>query len=512
MTFKAGDRVRVKAGAKIYSVDYNGDTRVAEKSQVVTLKASGVVMLNPAIPASPNEYRRKDQWQGFRDEATGFYSPGIHYYTQVSNGHYTGRGVDANAVPYVTGQLVVNPENVAHICIPAYAWGTGAVEPHDLELVQKAEDVVVKERKKPEIKDKPVEFRNQLTKGSKWIATKDLQCYRIGWTNGRSRQRVVATGVIKAGEEFTVSTKPTTVFAHEDTQDFHIAKLTPGAKNSWKPKMANGKQAYFVSVKSETASGELVVYEIEQSATAKDADRIVPIYYVLDTETNKYMGKATSEYNGRNASGYYDWTTTIPWKDTVRGARKFKRLGDVRAFALNGSGYYDNLRGATNLPEWVGGRKSFDVKDSWIIVEVDQLTNKEVRRIELVDTFKRTWSLREITQQYGSSARTLYSELDKKGKLDEWKYIVSFSHVPHVTQWATYVDELSDKEVAEIDEMLSVIDKSLFSKAKSEDGYAIAVKDAPEITLLQLSYAGNLQFAIIDIETLTVTVKEKQEV
>lgn len=484
MAFGKGDRVRVKAGAKIHPLAYSGgDVKIAEKSRVVTIDAIGTVGFIPGDPTHRNPYFRVDRQEGFQSGRTGHYAPGTHYFQD--------------------GKVQI-------IRSVAIAWGSGAVEEADVELVQKAADVVVKERKKPEVKEKPTEFRTKLAKGTKWVATKDLQCWKIAY--GRNyKYSVLNAGVIKKGEEFTVVTKPSQTWMFEDTPSFDLIGLVPNPKGEsyrTSPKMKNGKQAFDVAVKGPNANGHLVVYEMEQGCEPANADQIIPVYYVLDTETNQFMGKGESVWN----SSVQHWQTNLLWKDTIRGARKFKRIADVRSFAINGSGYYDNLRGAVNLPEWVGGGKAFDVKDSWVIVEYDLNTNKETRRIELIDTFKRTWAMREITQKYGSSVRTIYSELEKKGKLGDWKYIVSFSHPPHVTKWATYVDELSGKEISEIEDMLSVVDKSLFSKAKTDDGYAIAVKDAPEITLLQLSYAGNLQFAIIDIETLDVTVKEAQTV
>jgi hypothetical protein len=229
---------------------------------------------------------------------------------------------------------------------------------------------------------------------------------------------------------------------------------------------------------------------------------IIPEYFIYDTLAQKYY--SGSEYHG----GLNGRNDTLTYVEKLSKARKFKRLGDVRAHALVQSGYYDGLPGAENLPDWMRGGKAFNVPDTWEIHEINKLTKLVVRKIELVDTFKRTWSLRGLTLKYGSAVRAVFSDLDKKNQLDEFSAVLVFAKRKSNNQY--YDDfELNDKEKEEIAEAISNIDKKELKSSKSYGAHAFAIKDSSTGIMIRLTYSGDLECKVIDLHLMAEVVGEE---
>ena len=195
----------------------------------------------------------------------------------------------------------------------------------------------------------------------------------------------------------------------------------------------------------------------------------------------------------------------LEYSEKLSKAKKFNRLSDVRTHALVQSGYYDDLPSAWgDVPDWMCGSKSFDIPDTWEIVKIDKLTKDEMDRVELIDTFKRSWRLRELTVKYGSAVRQVYSDLEKKGKLAEYSAMMYFSVKDNDKYRYDY--ELTEEEKAGVQEMIDRFDKTDLKAHKTKTGFAIAVKDDGTAAMARLMYTGKLDCGIVNFSTMREVV------
>ncbi len=210
----------------------------------------------------------------------------------------------------------------------------------------------------------------------------------------------------------------------------------------------------------------------------------------------------------------YDADNVIKYADTFMKGKRWKDAGKPKLYVLDSTGYYENMPGGQR-PDWLGdGSKQFDLPKDWEIVKFDKLTKKEVEVIDIQKWFERAWQLRELTIKFGSPVRSLYNELDKKGKLDTFKgMLVVRSNITEYhpgTSYASsyYDDELDPKDVAELDQLIEQFgfkSKDL-KRAKDPNCVAVAFANTNAALRLKLAYSGKLQFGIIDLETLKETV------
>lgn len=234
------------------------------------------------------------------------------------------------------------------------------------------------------------------------------------------------------------------------------------------------------------------------------------VFYIYDTTSKQYLKGNNEKYdhttgpNGRPIG----WVNLgLEYRPTIRGARVFKRLTDARAFLLNASGYYYRLPGVGNLPDWMGGPKKFDIPDTWELHEYEKETKTKIQEIELMDTFKRSWKLRSLTTKYGPGVRTVFSDLEKKNKLDQFSCIVSFTKEDRDDSYWWDEFTMTPKEEQEISDMISCVDKKDLKLGKGSWQYAFAVKDLATGVQLRLSYSGSLKIELLDLTNLDEAVK-----
>ena len=235
--------------------------------------------------------------------------------------------------------------------------------------------------------------------------------------------------------------------------------------------------------------------KIEQDGEAE----VIPLFYIWDRAEKKYYSGYDYDYQ---KSGNMDITYT----DKLSKAKSFKMLNLVRTHALIQTGYYDDLPEAWgSVPDWMQGRKVFDVPDTWEIVKIDKLTKKEIERIELIDTFKRTWKLRALTVKFGSAVRAVYSALEKKGELEKFSAMLSFSTGKDAHGYYND-DDIPVAEKDAIKELLKQFDKGDIKIHKSSTGFAVGAKDATTAMMVKLAYSGDLECALIDFTTMDEVV------
>jgi len=328
--------------------------------------------------------------------------------------------------------------------------------------------------KKAERKDTGPTLRQRMQPGTKWKLTADAK-YIISCEQSYTKgvPDTVVHGVAMAGSEIEV---------------ISFTTYGPGyVSGNFCCALVNGKKEYF--------EFKELNHDPEQLSEAE----VVPVFCLRDKATGEFFQESEYvSYDPQTWERSYQLVMTTKWSKY----RKWNRLSDVRAALLNFSGYYDNLPGSGNLPDWMGGPKQFDIPDTWEIVKFDKLTKKEVETLEAMDTFKRAWKLRDLTVKYGSAVRSTYSELEKKGKLDEFSAMLVFT-VPEDRRDYWWNEGMTDEEKQEVKDTISTLNKCDVKVGKSTDQYAIAIKDVNTGVMLRLSYSGSLEIHLLDLKTLS---------
>lgn len=337
-------------------------------------------------------------------------------------------------------------------------------------------------------KVKAPSLRQRMVKGTKWKLTADAalsSSKQITYKDERGfpcvDQILEPRGVLPAGTEITITGK--------------ARAEAPGPgwyyKGIWFPVTVNGVED-FVEFK-----------ELNKNPEQIGEAEAVPEFVIWDTEKQAYY---TGHEYKKNAQ--YRTDSEITYDAKLSKAKKFKRLADVRAHALVQSGYYYDLPESWgSVPEWMLNSKTFNVPDTWEIVKYDKLSKKEIERIELVTTYKRSWKLRDLTVKYSSAVRQVYSELDKKKKLGDYSAVMMFKKAKDCGNgyWA---EELLPTEVADINNLMGRFGDDVKIQ-KNTVGFAVAVKDAMTATMIRLAYMGELECVIIDFATMDEVVNKE---
>ena len=337
--------------------------------------------------------------------------------------------------------------------------------------VTKAEAPVRKERAEP-AKREPT-LRQRMVPKTKWKLTKDAKLVK----KGPAYRELIDDGVIPAGTIVEVVDKFTT-YGPGYTDGLWVSLAFPG----WK-------------------SRQVEFSEINQNPEQVGVVEPVPVFVIQDKVTKQYY----AGYDYQSSSDLTHWVYKLNYSEKLTKAKKFNRLADVRTHVLVQSGYYDDLPAAWgDVPDWMCGSKSFDIPDTWEIVKIDKLTKDEMKRIELIDTFNRSWRLRELTVKYGSAVRQVYSDLEKKGKLGEYSAMMYFSIRDNDKYRYDY--ELTEEEKAGVQEMIERFDKTELKAHKTKTGFAVAVKDDGTAAMARLMYTGKLDCGIVNFTTMQEVV------
>jgi hypothetical protein len=355
----------------------------------------------------------------------------------------------------------------------------------------------VKKVDPPEVKDTPAKaptLRQQMVPKTIWKVTDAVPIYNT------EKRNVVHPRGHTYTETYLVNHRNLDV----DTQFTVTDKSSNNFPGIWGYNGELGSSGIWIPVEivaSSTASDVgkstyLQLKDINGKIEQVGAAPVVPIFVIWDTATKSYYSGYDYQYGGNG---------TLKYKDKLAAAKKFNRLADVRAHALVQSGYYDGLPESWgSIPDWMGQEKSFDVPDTWEIVKIDKLTKNEIERIELIDTFKRSWKLRALTVKYGSAVRAIYSDLEKKNKLSEFSAVMVFGKKEDEKYY--WNNELSDEERAEVKSSLSEIDAVDMKFGKGLFTQAVGLRDIGTAVVARLSYTGKLECQVLDLENLIEVV------
>lgn len=352
--------------------------------------------------------------------------------------------------------------------------------------------------KKPETrKETGPTLRQRMVQGSKWKLThpveiqKPVQVRRQTTNTHGPKSWYIDTEYqpdyeIPAGEEVEVVSK----------------KMSTSRPGQW-------LDGLYLDIKWNEKTIRFVQFSQFKNPEQVGKAEIVPIFCIRDSVTGEFFKETTWDWD-RSKGGRTNQEVVMV--DKLTQAKKWNRLSDVRSATLELTGYYYELPGAENLPEWMGHAAEVNYKDvprTWEIVKIDKLTKNVVETIELLDTLDRQWRLRDLTVKYGSGVRTAYSDLEKKGKLGEFSAMLVFS-IPQTQRADRRWDDegMTDAEQAEVKACLDMFDKSDVKRGKGRNEYAIAVKDVTTAMMIKLQYSGELECHLLDLNTLAEVVQE----
>jgi hypothetical protein len=210
----------------------------------------------------------------------------------------------------------------------------------------------------------------------------------------------------------------------------------------------------------------------------------------------------------------YDWGAyhdngdhKVEYADSFMKAKQYDGVSRAKSSVLELSGYYAGLPGSENLPEWMGHGKVVTFTDDYEFVKFDKLGRKEVETIDLWSWFQRAWELRKLTVAFGSSVRTVYNDLDKRGELDEQKGLLVFKAPDEQDQdWRTVNDKsvFTPEQQKSVDDLVSALNlkRGSFRKAQDFRSFSMSFKDKGAAMIAKLTYGGNLKMHVLDLETL----------
>jgi hypothetical protein len=413
--------------------------------------------------------------------------------------------IKAEKAPRKYNGKIVNAKTLTKPALPADAKPGVYLVYKDGECAVHIDNVIRAEAPKPrkEAKESGPTFRQVFVPGTTWKVTKEIKLPKIIKTpshsyNGHQYYTTTleedAGAVIPVGAEFKLTEK--------------VSQPGPGYSSGlWFTNTFGGTVTHWARVSDVNGKVERILSaqsNVNVDGTVNlDSNDIIPVFYIYDTSEQKYFkGDAGNWKNGYQHAIEYS-------EKGIRGCKNWKRLSDVRQFALNASGYY------VGLPDMYGGAEyyttgyKFDIPDTWEIHEYDKSTKQLVKKIDLVESFKRTWRLRDLTIKFGSAVRQVYSDLEKKKKLDEFSAMVVFSKKEDDKYYYDY--ELTDTEKAKINEAVEVLDKKDYKRAKSDTQMAFAIKDITTAIQIRLTYSGSLEIVMIDLKKMTEVIEEKEQ-
>lgn len=207
----------------------------------------------------------------------------------------------------------------------------------------------------------------------------------------------------------------------------------------------------------------------------------------------------------------------------------FKNIGFAKQRLLMTVGYYngtDNDMMKTSSP-------ISEIPDSWVLVEYDRVSKTEtVLDFDLKEYVNHALELKVLTTKYGSSTRSMYQKLEKKGELDKYKHFLIFTpgnvdqqplseymKNKYDNPLLEEVDRYSVKEIydggsytikkTEVKMVKDILDKKM-KKVFGDDSICIAIENRRDAMEIQFTYLGNLNFKLIDMVTLQEIVQEDE--
>lgn len=210
---------------------------------------------------------------------------------------------------------------------------------------------------------------------------------------------------------------------------------------------------------------------------------------------------------------------------TPLSGKVFKNIGFAKQRLLACVGYYND----TSNDMMFCRDPLTAIPDTWKLVEYDKTTKKETELdFDCVEYARHALELKILTTKYGSSTRSMYAKLEKKGELDKFKYFLIFTpgdvdqkplseYIHHDNKLLEEIDRYTLREIynggsytikkEEVKLVKDIVDKKM-KKDFGDDSICLAIEERRDAMEITFTYLGNLNFKLIDMSTLQEIVNE----
>jgi len=210
---------------------------------------------------------------------------------------------------------------------------------------------------------------------------------------------------------------------------------------------------------------------------------------------------------------------------TPLSGKVFKNIGFAKQRLLACVGYYND----TSNDMMYCRDPLTAIPDTWKLVEYDKTTKQEtVLDFDCVEYARHALELKILTTKYGSSTRSMYQKLEKKGELDKFKYFLIFTpgdvdqkplseYMYYDNKLLEEIDRYTVREVfnggsytikkEEVKLVKDIVDKKM-KKDFGDDSICLAIEERRDALEITFTYLGNLNFKLIDMSTLKEIVNE----
>jgi hypothetical protein len=226
-----------------------------------------------------------------------------------------------------------------------------------------------------------------------------------------------------------------------------------------------------------------------------------------DTETGKFFKEAESGYAGVREGG-------IVMVGSYHEARKYGDLGLLKTSVMDWTGYHSGMpeNVADRRPDWMqygSTEKVADLPPTFEAVCYDKLAKAELPEVttDLQDWNTRLWKLRDLTINHGSIVRKLYNDIDKKGEIEKFSYILTL-RTP-IDEYNCYLRELTADEIAAFEDIIerSDLKRTEMRRGKNDHSIAVAVRDPNIAFQMKMFYGGPLRMSVLNMRTLEEEVR-----
>jgi hypothetical protein len=340
-------------------------------------------------------------------------------------------------------------------------------------------------------------IRQQMAKGSKWKVKTDFSVENkygsdYGWKSNptpeypKNRdlvQTVKRMVDFKSGEIITIADKSTTY--HPKTYE----------------------KGLFIPVTCDSRKDAYAVFECKDISDKFELEKAVEqlifvfwspsLGYIKDIPWKHDEHEFRDEYK---SPGYDEAKKSggINFSDKLTKAMKKKRLQDTKTFLLSHSGYYDNIDTSDIYYVFEPGGEKVDFPEDLEVQTVDKATKEVKNKFQASDYLKDAFRLRPLTLKYGSSIRSVFKDMEEKGK--DFSTLLMFQDLDEDVD--TY--EPSDKVKALKEEFKSLkLNKASYIMKSDYRTAAFAFENRNDALMFRLSYNGSLEVKLVDAETLT---------
>jgi len=331
-------------------------------------------------------------------------------------------------------------------------------------------------------------IRQQMAKGSKWKVTKDFSAEnhlaaKYVWRdlpNGPPYREHVQTVKkmtdFKAGETINILDKSST---------YHPVDYSHGGV--YIPLEIEGR-----------GKGIFTLKDLQGNVELEEA--VEQLIYVFHSPSLGYIVKipySSWDDKSKEEIKQADKTGGVLYSDKLTKAMKKKRSQDTKLFLLSHSGYYDGIDTSDIYYVFEPGGKTVEFPDDLEVQTIDKATKVVKETFKAKDYLDNAFRLRPLTLKYGSSIRSVFKDMEEKGK--DFTTLLMFQD----TNRDLYSDETSEK-IKEFKDFFKSqkVTKSDYIMKSDYRTVAFAFKNRSQAMMIKLQCSIDLDSKLVDAETL----------